>query len=214
MYSNDDQTKKNFMTLFNNIFRRRKKRLLSEAEIEFQRYVDYFTYFYLLFIVIGIIYCFLSNISVHLCGVIFGILFCVMAGIYLFFFLRRKNFSLYKFFSIFGVIGFVLGIAFFFLNPNNESSYLLCFGLSIIVVNLDRLLELFYLFRSNDPSKIIFLLSSILSVSLGVFVVINPFSYLFYREILGIFAILFSIINLMQLSLLQKRISEFVNSVD
>ncbi len=213
MYSNEE-TKNNFMSIFNHIFRHRKKRLLSDVEMEFQRYIDSFTYLYLVFIAMGILISFFSNISIHLCGVLIGILFCVMGGIYLFFFLRKQHFSFYKFFITFSLIAFLFGIIFFFLNPNYEKSYFIFLGLSIVFMNLERLLELFYLFRSNDPSKTIFLVISVLSVVLSIFVFLNPFSNLLKNEVLGIFSILFSILNLMQLSLLQKRIHEFINSIE
>lgn len=213
MYSNEE-TKNNVMSMLQRIFRHRKKRLLNDTEREFQRYIDLFTYIYLLFILVGVSMSFFSTISIHLCGVLLGILFCIMGGIYLFFFLRRKSFVLYRFFIIFSSIAFILGIFFFFMNPNHEKSYFICFGVSIILMNLERLYELFYLLRFNDPTKNIFMVCTILSMILSIFVFMNPFANLLKNEVLGIFSILFSILNLMQISLLQKRISEFVNSID
>ncbi len=135
MYSNEE-TKNNVMSMLQRIFRHRKKRLLNDTEREFQRYIDLFTYIYLLFILVGVSMSFFSTISIHLCGVLLGILFCIMGGIYLFFFLRRKSFVLYRFFIIFSSIAFILGIFFFFMNQNHEKSYFICFVVSIIFMNL------------------------------------------------------------------------------
>lgn len=211
MYSDIDHAKKNLRDITKKLFHRRTKRLLTDSEIVFQRYLDFFSLFTLFFLLFGIVMSLLSNVSILACSIGYG-LFAILYGvIHLFFFFQRRHFAFYRFSILYGVIDIILGILFFVL-PSNLSFLLL--GVFFLVSTFEKFLSSFYLFRLHDQSFLVILVSSILVLFMGILLMINPFGNLTFNETFGLFSILFSVLNLAMYSLLQKKISEFVGCFD
>lgn len=213
MYSDLEKNKKKFPFSIS-LFRHRTKRLLSDIESEYQKYLDVMTFYMIAFLVMGIVFALFQTFSIRTCSVILGLFAFAYGAIKGFFVTHRRRFTFYRFTIFPMIISFLFGgILLFF--PNFVFPYYSLFlGFFILLVMLERFYNCFFFFRMRDNSRYVFLSSTILSVLLAIVVMINPFTQLLYGEIFGIFSIFFSILNLSMLSLLQRSIVDYVACFD
>jgi len=211
MYSDTAKTKSKLAFMTKKLFHRRTKRLLTDSEILFQKYLDVSSLFSLLFLIMGIGMILCQSVSMKLYGMIFGLFLLGFAGIQFYFFLKRREFEVFRFSCISFFFAVVLGILYFILNP---IYYILLWGFVIIVSMFEKLFHAFYLYRLHDNSFLIYFVSLFMMLILAILAFIHPFANLPILEVLGLLSILFHILNLSTLSLLQKRISEFVGCFD
>lgn len=213
MYSEIHQNKNSFKEFCNRLFHRRTKRLLTDREQEFQKYLDFFTYFSILFLLCGIMFSIFS-FSLKSCGVIMGIFFLLNALIHGYFFTKRRNFSIFRFCVIPMFMFIILGIVPFCLKLSQMDFYFIVLGIYVLLGSIEHFLLSFSIFRLHDQTFFLFLIFSILSIVISILVFLNPFEQLTYAEVLGVFLILYHILRLSLLSLLQKKISGFVSIFD
>lgn len=211
MYSNAENTKKSLKDFIKNIFRKRKKRLLTDSEKEFQKYLSVSAILYLVTIIFGIVFAIYSNLTIGVCQILIGIVATIFTIFYGFFFFQRKKFTFYKFFILFAIVNLIVVILLFFLDSSN---FLLLSGIWFMVLHFERLLEAIYLLKVQDQTRVLFSVFSIMSIVLGIFVMVNPFIQFAYREVVGIMLILYSVLNLSELSLLYKKMNFFVSSFE
>jgi len=196
------------------MFRRRTKRLLTDSEVFFQRYLDVMTVFSILFLLLGIIFSILSSYSFRFYNLLLGLFLLIFGIIEVPFFFKRRQFSYFRFSGVKGLIISFLGIIFFFIDINKMEYSFIFLAIYIFINVVEKFGMTFCLFRLHDKSFIVMMVHSLLLLMLGILLWINPFHHLLFAEVLGIFIILYHILNLSILSLLQKRISEFVSCFD
>lgn len=209
MYSDVDRTKKGLSAIRQKLFHRRTKRLLTDTERIFQNYLDIFTVYFIIFILLGICFASFQNVSLSIWKYVFGILLILSGIIHFLFFMKRRQFYFYRFSWIYSLVGILLGLISFFLGDIHLHLLLIFFGIYVFVSTLERLMECFYLFPLRDQCVLMLIVHAIVGVILGIFILVNPFAHLSYAEVLGIFSILFGILNLSEVSILQRRITEF-----
>lgn len=113
-----------------------------------------------------------------------------------------------------GLGSLILTVCFFLVSAGVLHQLCLFLALFLFITTLERFIEVFYLGRVHDQAMPILLMSTILSIFLGIVLIINPFHQLLISEVLGIFMILISILNLASISLLSNRISEFISAME
>lgn len=210
MYSNDIKSRK-FNDIWKGLFRKRTKRLLTNTEKEFQKSLFCFMSLYGIMIVMGILFAVLSDITLQSCSIFLGILLLAFALMYFFYFLRARKFTFYKVYIFFALGTFALGLLFFFLQAH---FVLILSGAFMMLIGLERVIETVFFFRMKNPGKVVLLVSTIFLFLLGALIMINPFVQLMYREVIGIFLILFSLLNISINLLLHREISSFIALFD
>ena len=90
MYSDTAKTKSKLAFMTKKLFHRRTKRLLTDSEILFQKYLDVSSLFSLLFLIMGIGMILCQSVSMKLYGMIFGLFLLGFAGIQFYFFLKAR----------------------------------------------------------------------------------------------------------------------------
>lgn len=212
MYSEINKNKKSLFR--NGLFHKRTKRLLNDNERELEKYLNTFLIFSLVLVFIGIIIAVWMSSAIHISAILIGISILASSILYFVYFLRRRKFSFYRFSLFYGIIGLIISLFFFVTDPVESTRYCALLGLYMIFMTSEQLMETFYLFRAHDHNFVFLLVSSLLSVFLGILVWINPFEHLFISEVLGIFIILYYILHLTELFYLRNHVSELVESFD
>ena len=92
----EEMKQKGSVSILERIFHRRKKRLFSNIELEFQKYLDAFTLFSIVLILMGVVLAIWNSIPELLLRIFIGgsLFVFYLCDIYLIF--RRRDFSYYK----------------------------------------------------------------------------------------------------------------------
>jgi len=212
MYS---EMKKNKKSLFQGkLFHRRTKRLLNDNEREFEKYLNSFLIFSLVFLFIGIVIAVWTSCPTRMSSILISLSLLASSILYFVFFLRRRSFSFYRFSLFYSIIGLVLSLFFCFTSSLEIQRYCSLLGIYFILMSSEQLMETFYLFRAHDHNFVFLLVASFLSIFIGILSWINPFEHLMIQEVLGIFIILYHVLHLTELAYLRNHISFFVASFD
>lgn len=206
---NEEAQKKSSGGILERIFHRRKKRLFSNIELEFQKYLDAFTIFTVLFIFLGVVLAIWSGISSIVLRIFIAFSFFLYAGIAFYFFFRRRELSFYNFCILYGIISFLLGTFVFF--QENIQGVLNLLGVFYLTISFGHYLESFYFFRMHDNDALVLLVSNVLIDFIAILLFINPFAQLLGGEVIGVFLILFGILQISILSFLNKKSSSFLS---
>ncbi len=208
MYSEENE-KVSSTSFWRRLFHRRTRRLFTDLEREFQNYLDSFSIFSVVLLLFGVVFSLWNTAEPLLVRILLGLLFLAYGILHFWFFSKRRKFSIYKISVVYGILGFVGAICTFF--ASELSNVLLVFGLFLFLTTLERFFLSFYLIRLRDMSVSMLLVSMGLMVFMGVLLFINPFTHLYLGQVLGIFAILYGILNLTQLSFLSKKINDILS---
>lgn len=212
MYS--DMNKKKQSLFPRGLFHRRTKRLLTDNEREFQKYLNCFLIGFFVFLIIGILIASWSTLPIRITSVLFGVVFFAFSVLHFIYFRRRRHFEFYRLMLFFGIVGVIFALLFFITDIAFMERYLLFLGIYIILMSFERLFEVFYFIRVHYQGFIFLLVAAFLNLFLGILLIVNPFAQLMYYEILGIFTILYCVLNLTEIMFLHGRISEFVSAFD
>lgn len=211
MYSEINNTKGKLQDILKKMFHRRVKRLLTASEVLFQKYLDILAIFSVLFLFMGVIMSLFQTAPLKVYGIFLGIFSFLYGILHLFFFKKQRQFRFFRYLIIYGVVGIILGILFWVLEP---FYYFLLWGGLILVISLGYLFASFYFFRFHDNSFAVLIVSTLMGIVLSVLSFLHPFPHMIIAELLGLLSILFGVLNLSILSLFQKKISEFVGCFD
>ena len=205
MYSSVEQEKKKkgLADYLRMIFHRRKKRLFSDLEIEFQTTLDLFTIYSFIFLVIGVLFSLWNTAGAMVIRIFFGLLFMIYGMLQFYTFSKRRKLSLYNFSIVYGIVAFFLAI--FSFCVSDLVILLIVLGIFLLLQVVEHFIQGFYLLRARDMSISVLLGQMALFVFMAVILFINPFLQLYVGQILGIFAILYGILNIACLSFLSKK---------
>jgi len=211
MYSETEKEPSRWSSIRNRLFHRRTRRLFTDTEQEFERYLTAFGFISIAFILGGILFSIWPFMSFYvLQGTIVGL--GIISGFLCFWFFRkRKSFSFYQISILYGILNIIVSILGFFFQGY---SILVVLALYILITILERIFTIFYFLRLHDRSVMILIVSSCLMLFMAVLLFINPFAQLYFGEVLGIFMVLYGILNLLQISFLQKRSRDFLTLFD
>ncbi len=81
----------------------------------------------------------------------------------------------------------------------------IAFGIWLVVEGLNKFIYFIYLKKEKEKSNRIFLVSALLLLLLGTLIIINPFRTMVITKTVGIFIMLYNILNLNDLVLLKRR---------
>lgn len=213
MYSEMEPEEKKTAKELPHFFHRRTKRLLNPVGNRFEFFLNTFVIYSFFFLVLGI-FSAMGSLSNQLISIFLGILFLGYGGVHFYFFFQRQQLSFYKLSCVYGILGICLGIASFIFANTNYLQLLVVFGIYFIIQTLERVLEGFSLIRLHDKDVIVFLVQSLLFVFMAILLFINPFVNLYFGEIIGIFSILFGILNLSSLSFMRKKQENILSFFD
>ncbi len=125
----------------------------------------------------------------------------------------KQKIRMFDFSLVFGAIALILA-ALIITNPFALTNFLaVAFGVFLIISGLVK-----FNFATNfkslkQPSWVLVLTMGIISVVFGAIVIINPFANLYFTQVIGLFMILYAIIEATYTILLKQRSREFIKLI-
>ena len=176
------------------------ERVLSATEKKYFKILNSELIVNFILIIIGILLCFLSFSS----NIYLGILFIVYGLIKIWAFTLRNDIIIFNISIIYGIVSIILGIIMMFVNIN------IMLGLWFILIVIENLELAFRLKKVEEKSWNFVLMSSILTLFIGILLMINPFNNLSDYQVVGIFLTLYGVICSTKIIMLKNRSYNFV----
>ena len=134
-------------------------------------------------------------------GLLIGTFFLIYGLIELFSFFNKKKLTLFRYNLIFGILNLIIGI-FIMFNPLSILNILnLSLGIGLLLDGVNKMVYFFYIKKWDKKSSRILIASGLLIIFLGIMIIINPFLTLVITKTIGIFIILYNILNLNDLGI-------------
>ena len=168
--------------------------------------------FSIIYGILGLIVFLKSEMTNNIAGILIGTFFLISGIIEIFTFIDKTKIKLFKSNLLVGIINILLGI-FIMLNPLTIINILnIGFGIGLLLEGINKLILYIKLKKAGEDSHRIFLVSALLLIFMGIIIIINPFRSLVITQTIGIFVILYNIVNLNNLVLLKKRSKKFLKN--
>jgi uncharacterized membrane protein HdeD (DUF308 family) len=186
------------------LFHRRTKRLLTSTRKDISLFFNVFLCFSIMLVFYGVL-AVLGAFNNATLKNILGLMFLLYSIIHFYFYQYHKSLAFYKSSVVTGMTGLVLAMIVWFTDSFNCARILVFFGLFLFLVLLERVLQGIKLLQSHDKDVLVFGVMQVLLILMAILLFINPFVNLYFGEVLGIFSILFGILNFSSLSFLKKK---------
>ena len=162
-------------------------------------------------IIIGVLVFIFSEQIGTLIGYIAGLIFIYTGILAIYKFIKRDGAKLYSLNIIFGILSVILGVVIIFV-PTSVISYInIIFGIFLIILGGNKVTHGIWFKIGDDASWSITLVSGIMLILFGVLLIANPFeSFLTATKLVGIFLILYNVLDITTSIMLRKRSDEIV----
>ncbi len=183
---------------------------MKKIEAGFNKLIFAEMVFSVVFALVGIIIFLNSDMTNKTAGVVIGTFFLLSGLFSAFTFVDKNKIPLFRFNLVFGILSILLGI-FIMFNPLKLIDFLNMFlGLWFAVECVKKFVYFIRLRSINEESRKVIFVSSLVILFLGIVIVINPFKSIVITKSVGIFIILFNILNLSDLVLLKRKANKFL----
>ncbi len=169
----------------------------------------------LLFLAFGIFLFAKPKMANSLIGYFVGGLILVSGAVSLFnYFFAKKEIKYINFELIYGIITIIAGIAIIF-NPLSISSIVtLGLGIWMVINGIMKLNTGIFLKKCKEETWVILLFIGILTLLSGILLIINPFkSTMIVTQVVGVFVIVYAILDIMHWLLVKKRSKEIIEFI-
>ena len=176
------------------------ERVLSATEKKYFKILNSELIINFILIIIGILLCFASfNSNIYL-----GILFIVYGLIKIWAFTLRNDITIFNISIIYGIVSIILGIITMFVNVN------IMLGIWFMLIVIENLELVFRLKKVEEKSWNFVLMSSVLTLFIGILLMINPFVNLNSYQVIGIFLTLYGVLCSTKIIMLKNRSYNFI----
>ena len=167
----------------------------------------------LLFLIFGIIIYLKPTVTLKVVGVVLGCAFILFGLFDIYEFVVRDNNPLFKFKVFLGALIIVLGV-FTIIDPFKLAKLLtLALGIYLSLVALFKIEEALKLKKYGFDGWLLMLVVSIILLIFGIFIGINPMTYVNIIEATGIFIILASILEICDLLVLYTKAKNIMSLI-
>lgn len=183
---------------------------LKKIEERFNQMILIEMGFSIVYAILGLIIFLKSEIANSVVGTMIGIFFIIAGLIEIYTFVDKSKIRLFKSNLIIGILNILLGV-FIMLDPLTLVDILnISLGIWMLVAGISKFMLFLNLKGIQEESNKIFLVSALLLVFMGIIIIVNPFRSLVITKTIGIFIILYNIVNLNDLVLLKRRGKKFL----
>ncbi len=182
---------------------------MKKIEQEFNKIILIEMTFSVMYALLGLFIFLKSETTNKTVGLLIGTFFLIYGLIELFSFFNKKKLTLFRYNLIFGILNLIIGI-FIMFNPLSILNILnLSLGIGLLLDGVNKMVYFFYIKKWDKKSSRILIASGLLIIFLGIMIIINPFLTLVITKTIGIFIILYNILNLNDLVLLKRKFKNF-----
>lgn len=184
---------------------------MKKMEQEFNKLLFMEMVFSVVYALIGLAIFLNSDMTNKTAGLVIGTFFLIFGIFAIFTFIDKLKIKLFRFNMVFGILSILLGI-FIMFNPLSIIDFLnISLGLWLVVESIHKIVYFIDLKKVKEECSKILLTSSILLFFLGIMIILNPFRSIVITKSVGIFIILYNILNLSDLVLLKRRANKLSN---
>ncbi len=160
--------------------------------------------------IFGVFLLFMPNVTNKVAGTVIGVLLMFHAASMIYTYVSRDGAKLYSFNLIFGSLIALIGLI-LIVSPYTLMSFVTnCIGFFLIVTGASKINYAFWLRKGEEETWLITLTTGVLLIVISLIFMLNTFIVLALTQILGIFLICSSLINIMESVLFKKRSKEIV----
>jgi len=190
--------------------KKKKRSTIKYLENQFNLYMLANCGVSLLMILLGFVLYVNPTIAIKTVSWLIGLIFIIVGALSIYSYIKKDRITLLSFNLIYGIISAVVGLL-VILNPFAIAN-ILTVGLGIWLI-VSGGLKVNYSIRLKaikEQSWALTLVVGIISIIFGLMVILNPFSKLILVEVIGLFLIVYGIIDLTDILLLKKRAKNFI----
>ena len=188
--------------------KQKNKTFLDKIKCDFKKVMLGNIFLTILFLILGVVIYLHPLFTLKTVGILISVYFIIMGLFNIYEYLIRNNNPLFKMNIFIGIVLILLGI-FTIINPFNMFKILtLALGIYLIITSLIKIFESIKLKKYGFDGWLVILASSVLELILGVFIAINPMASIDIVEVTGIFIVLGSILELVDIILCYSKAIE------
>lgn len=199
--------------IFQRIFRKRTRRLLTNIDRLFTKIMWIEVGFSILFILVGAIFLLHPEFSLKVLGVFLGLGTIGFGALNIYAFIKRRELAFFRFYIIYGIFALILGTVIVFHPFETTQAVTIILGLWVIylsVIKIDLAIRLKIL---SEGSWLFLLMSAILGIFISIVIFINPFTNLLITQMAGSFLILEGILNATDAVMAKNRSIDFLENL-
>ncbi len=188
----------------------KKRSTIKFLEGQFNKYMLINGILSTIIIVVGFILFVSPSIAIKTVSWLIGLFFCIQGILSIISYIKKDRITLLTFNLIYGLISILIGL-FVIINPFAIAN-ILTIGLGIWLI-ISGGLKLNYSLRLKwvkESSWAVTFGVGIISIIFGLLAILNPFSKLFLVEVIGLFLMVYGIIDLTDTVLLKRRAKQFI----
>lgn len=161
----------------------------------------------------GLVFILKPKIGIRSGEIVFSILI-IIAGIMAFFdYATAKIIRIFNFSLIYAIGSLVLGVLIIF-NPFTLINIItVIFGIWLLITGMLKIRMGIYLYQFNEKSWSINLTIGILVSIIGILLIFNPFVEIYITQLVGIFLILYAVLDLTSNLLLKQRAKKIIDLI-
>ena len=183
---------------------------MKKIEQAFRKIILSELLFSIIYAVVGLIIVLNSEMTNKVVGILIGTFFLLAGVLNIFTFIEKSKIKLFHYNAIFGILDIILSI-FIMFNPLSIINFLgITLGIWLIVKSANKIVYFLYLKQSKEKGNKIIFASAILFLILGIMLLVNPFRNLIITQVVGMFVILYNVLNINDLVLLKKKSNEYL----
>lgn len=183
---------------------------MKKMEQKFNKIILVEIGFSILYAILGLIIFLKSEIANSAVGILIGTFFLIAGIIQIYTFIDKSKIRLFRSNLVIGIINILLGI-FIMLNPLTLVDILnISLGIWLVVEGISKFVLYANLKKVEEETNKIFLVSTLLLLFMGIVIILNPFRSMVITKTIGIFIILYNIVNINDLVLLKRRSKKFL----
>lgn len=190
--------------------KKRKRSTIKYLEEQFNKYMLVNLLVSILIIILGLILFINPSIAIKTVSWLIGLVFLLVGSLSIYSYMKKDRINLFTFNLIYGVISIVVGLL-VILNPFAIANILtISLGIWLIISGGLKVNYGVRLKNIKEQSWALTLFVGVISMLFGLMVILNPFSKLVIVEVIGLFLIVYGIIDLTDIILLKKRAKNFI----
>ncbi len=195
-------------------FHHRTKRIFANSVDVLESFTILCNVHSVLFILLGLLSTIYFSLSNGTIKVLFFLILLFYSVLHFYYFMKRRECAFLKSSLFYAVANFILGAVVLFTSSLLYQQILVFLGLHFLFIAIERMWYGFFLIRSRDKQVLVFGVQILLFILMSILLFINPFLTLYFGEIVGVFSILFGILNISSLSFAKKKIDQVLSFFD
>jgi len=189
---------------------KKKRSTVKYLEGQFNRYMIANCLLAIIMIILGLILYVFPTITIKTVSWLTGLIFIIVGVLAIYSYIKKDRISLLSFNLIYGIISTVVGLL-VISNPFAIANILtVSLGLWLIISGGLKVNYSIRLKNIKEQSWLLTLVVGIITILFGLMVILNPFSKLILVEVIGLFLIVYGVIDLTDVILLKKRAKSFI----